>query len=280
MTADLRKRAPEAKPWQARASLECAPRRGSFVPRQIVERLEALVHLSQLGDHLIDQGGAQGQRRQQRRHLRVRGFHRLPIRHPRADRRPLVGALPPAVVDARHGLADAVERSEDGVDVLLLQLPAIRQEDQLSRRRELVAHSIRQADQRLHGARQRRQRGLHRAAGVLDPPSELLFLARLEQLPFADIAQIHPHEIELLTRDPCLDRFAVAGVAMRIFTFRVGNRLIVEGLRIFFTQQTIGQALSCARHDRRGHHRFRARTRGPGGASRERRHYEPAHASR
>jgi len=28
---------------------------------------------------------------------------------------------------------------------------------------------------------------------------------------------------------------------MRIFTFRVGNRLIVEGLRIFFTQQTIGR---------------------------------------
>ena len=28
---------------------------------------------------------------------------------------------------------------------------------------------------------------------------------------------------------------------MRILAFRVGNRLIVEGLRIFFTQQAIGR---------------------------------------
>ena len=97
-----------------------------------------------------------------------------------------------------------------------------------------------EADERAHGAGQRRQRALHGAARFFDAPAELLLLACLEQRPLADVAEIHAHEIELLARHARGHR-SIAVVSIRIFTFRVGDRLIVEGFGILFAKQPVGR---------------------------------------
>jgi hypothetical protein len=54
------------------------------------------------------------------------------------------------------------------------------------------------------------------------------------------VAEIHAHEIELLVRHPRGHR-SVAVVSIRIFTFRVGDRLIVEGFSILFAKKPVGR---------------------------------------
>jgi len=98
-----------------------------------------------------------------------------------------------------------------------------------------------EADERLDRAGHRRQRPLHGRARIFDAAAQFLFLARLQQLALAHIAQINPNEIELLPRYAGLDRLGFAAIAMRILAVGVGDRLIVEGFGVLLAEQPLGR---------------------------------------
>ena len=54
------------------------------------------------------------------------------------------------------------------------------------------------------------------------------------------MAEIHAHEIELLVRHAG-GHGSIAVVSIGIFTFRVGDRLIVEGFGILFAKKPVGR---------------------------------------
>ena len=233
-------RAAEPQAREACPILQRAPRGGPALVRHVLERVERAIDFAQLGDDPIDEGRPQRQGAEDRCDLGVRLRDRLPERCPCSRGRSLVGATATALVESSGRPLDPFERRQDRIDVLRLQLAPVRQENQLRGGRRPGSNTACEADKSAHGARQGRQRALHGTARFFDAATQFLLLACLEQRALSDVAKIHAHEIELLVRHAG-GHGSIAVVSIGIFSFRVGDRLIVEGFGILFAKKPVGR---------------------------------------
>ena len=163
----------------------------------------------------------------------------------------MVRTLAGPFVDFLPRLPDAVEGFEDRCDVILPELAAVGEQDELGSRRALF-HLVAQRQQGAHGARNHPERCLHLAARLLDAPADLLLLFGLEQLAAAHVFQVDAYEIEIFPSRSRLRRlfpfffFVVIPFdlgAQRFVAFV--HHLVVEGLGVVLFDQ-----LPCREHDR------------------------------
>jgi hypothetical protein len=127
------------------------------------------------------------------------------------------------------------KRSHHRIDVLGFQFAAIGKQDQLGRRRMAALHQVGERKQRLTRRGNRRQLLEQLVARRFDAPSDLLFLVRLQQFPFADVIQVHANEVDVLLRQasgrdlllPAV--FGLDRVAVEV--------LIVERFGLFFFEK-------------------------------------------
>ena len=122
---------------------------------------------------------------------------RYPAREPAVDR--LSSQRRMALLDPLPCVADAIEGFQHRRNALRLQLAAVGQENELRGGRALL-HLVGEREQRAHRAGNHAERRLQFPAGLLDALADLLFVLGLEELPLADVFEIHADQIEVFPR--------------------------------------------------------------------------------
>ena len=134
-------------------------------------------------------------------------------------------------------MADAIEGLQHRRDALRLQLATVGQQDQLRGGRALL-HLIAEREQRAHGAGNHPEHRLQFAAGLFDALADLLFVLGLEELPFADVLEIHAHEIEVFAR-----RAGRGGQFLLGLGVGFGLALSAQRLVVFFVDMLVLERL-------------------------------------
>ena len=149
----------------------------------------------QLGTHLVDERRPNREIPQGGRDLLLRP------RDVRCAGLRVVLLRPPPSGHAPLEPAHATERLERGRGLVRRQLAAIRQEHELGGRRQPLADVVSKARDRAECAGQRGQRGEQVGTAFLDAPADLLFLCEGEQRPFAELTEVHAHEVGVFVGD-------------------------------------------------------------------------------
>ena len=157
----------------------------------------------------------------------------------------VVRLAPPPARNAALEAAHAAERLERRCGLVGGQLASIGHEDELGGWREALPNVLGEAGDRAERAGQRGQRGEQVRPALFNPQPNLLLLCEGQERPFAELAEVHPHEVRILVRDgPGLEHLFGLGdglllqlVLVIVIIRPLEHGLVRQRLRLFLPKQ-------------------------------------------